>query len=316
MRSPIDERRRGNHRGLDEPSPAPQRVRRVLGKVLIDAFCPFGEPRCQPRGGPEGVARKHCALAESCAYGVLYAASETPRPPMALFTDGDAASLEVTLFGPAWRLYSWVIRALAETLRRGLGKERQQWSIRAIERVRPNRVAERLCGEDPTELSAQLAPDLLAPALEPFLVQQPVVVDLLSPTRLIDDGKLVRSSATVPFRVLIARILDRFRGLYGDQASEILRPEIRQAVEAEAARVPLLQNTSRWVEVDDYSARSRSELKLGGKIGRLVYGAEAARFFPLLRVGEVLQIGKNPTAGCGRIRVDLLAAEPESSESE
>ncbi len=59
------------------------------------------------------------------------------------------------------------------------------------------------------------------------------------------------------------------------------------------------------MEVAYYSARSDAELLFGGKIGRLVYGEEAARFLPLLRAGEIVHLGKNPTSGCGRMRVDL-----------
>lgn len=50
-------------------------VRRVLGKALIDAFCPFGEPRCQAKeaaGGtnePRLTPQDHCHLAELCPYG-------------------------------------------------------------------------------------------------------------------------------------------------------------------------------------------------------------------------------------------------------
>ncbi|MCP4006080.1 MAG: CRISPR system precrRNA processing endoribonuclease RAMP protein Cas6 [bacterium] len=67
---------------------------------------------------------------------------------------------------------------------------------------------------------------------------------------------------------------------------------------------PQLPGRTRWLEVKDYSARSRSELKLGGKVGQLIYGEEATRFFPILRAGEILHLGKNPASGCGRIRVD------------
>jgi hypothetical protein len=109
----------------------------------------------------------------------------------------------------------------------------------------------------------------------------------------------------VPFALLIARILDRFASLYGEAGSDVLRPEVRSVVEAEAARVPLLADETRWVEVHDFSARSRSEMLLGGKVGRLVYGGEAARFLPILHAGEVLHVGKNAAAGCGRIQIDL-----------
>lgn len=291
-------------------------VRRVLGKALIDAFCPFGEPRCQPAPGanPQNLGpRELCHLAECCPYGVLFAASRSPRPPFALYVPQDpsngAGTLEMTLFGPAWKLYPWFLSGLASAFRTGLGKERRPWSIDVVTRIGADRREDRLLGDgDLARLSPALEPDLLGLAFEPCLAAQPVQVSLLSPARFLRDGKLLPEREPVPFDVLVGRILDRFEGLYGPGSSEMLRPEVRGVLEQEAARVPLLADETRWIEVPDYSARSRSEMLFGGKVGRLVYGPAAARFLPMLRVGEILHVGKNPTTGCGRIEADVLPA--------
>jgi hypothetical protein len=220
-------------------------------------------------------------------------------------SDRGTARLEVTLFGPAWRLYPWVLAALAEALRRGIGKTRQVWVLREVYRIQRDGELERLAGGDLTALSATVRPDLLGLSIEPHLARQPVAIDLLSPARLLRDGRLLPGAEPVPLALVVARILDRFADLYGGEASEILRREIRAVVEAEAERVPVLVDGTRWVEVHDYSARGRSELLLGGKVGRVVYGGEAARFLPILRSGEILHVGKNAASGCGRIKVEL-----------
>jgi hypothetical protein len=288
-------------------------LRRVFGKALIDRFCPFGKPLCEER--PPGAARQLaprelCHLAETCPYGVLFAASRTARPPYALYVptagaDGSPARAEITLYGPAWRFYPWALATLEEALRHGLGKERRVWAIQEVRRVTADRGREPVAGPGLASLPSTLRPDLLGLRLEPHLGAQPVTVELLSPARLLRDGKLLPGAEPVPFEILIARILDRFASLYGEDGSDVLRPEIRSVVEAEAARVPLLADDTRWVEVHDFSARSRSEMLLGGKVGGLVYGGEAARFLPILWAGEILHLGKNAAAGCGRIQVDL-----------
>lgn len=190
-------------------------------------------------------------------------------------------------------------------MRRGLGKQRRPWAVREVRRVAPDRRTEPLPRAESAAVPPDLAPDLVGLGVEPFLGVQPVTVDLLSPARLLRDGRLLPGAEPVPFALLVARILDRFAGLYGDHGSEVLRPEIRSVLEAEAVRVPLPADQTRWIDVRDYSARSGSEMLLGGKVGRLVYGGEAARFLPILRAGEVLHLGKNTAAGCGRIQVDL-----------
>ena len=92
-------------------------LRGVLGKTLVDAFCPFGEPRCDQKGkgrGSPAPPSELCHLATACPYGVLFAASHSRgpgrRPPYALFVSDDA--LEITLFGPAWRQYAWIVAVL------------------------------------------------------------------------------------------------------------------------------------------------------------------------------------------------------------
>jgi hypothetical protein len=296
------------------PFPSPM-LRRVLGRALIDRFCPFGQPRCEDKPAPplrQPPPGELCRLAQECPYGVLFAASRTARPPYALYVppvvDDAPARIELTLYGAAWRLYPWALASLAQALRQGLGKARTRWAVEEVRRVRPDGQAERLAGRDLSSVASDLRPDLLGLALQPCLTHQPVAVELLSPARLLREGRLLPGREPVPFELLIARILDRFTALYGDAGSDILRPEIRAVVEAEAARVRLLTDQTRWIEVRDYSARSGSELLLGGKVGRLVYGGEASRFLPVLRAGEILHLGKNTASGCGRIQVGLPAA--------
>ncbi len=300
VRSVRDGNRRG---GLSAP-----RVRRCLGKALIDTLCPFGEPRCQPpprRGAPPPAPEAACDLARSCAYGVSFAGSWTRRPPFALYIpwSRDRHRIELTLYGPGCRFYPWLLQALKLALGRGLGKARVRWRIEQVRRLAGAGRGERLCGSDLVTMAPALAADTLRLAEGDYVAPRPIEVKLLSPTRLIRDGKLLRGRAPVPFEVLIARILDRFQGLYGDDASRVLEPEVRAALEAAAARVPMVVDETRWVEVHDFSARQRRELRFGGKVGRLIYGEGAARFMPILRAGEILHVGKNPTSGCGRIGV-------------
>jgi hypothetical protein len=297
----------GGEGGLSAPL-----LRRVLGLALIGRFCPFGEPLCQaaPPGGAARPPQELCHLAESCPYGVLFAASGTRRPPFALFvppphSKGEAEVFEVTLYGPACAQYAWALISFADALHRGLGKERRPWALREVSKLGPGGARERLCGPGLTELPAHLSPSSIELASPTYIAPAPVEVLLLSPSRFLRQGKLLKGREPVPFEVLITRILDRFQDLFGIAAGEVLDQRLRAQLEADAARVTILGDHTHWQEVKDYSARSGAEMLLGGKVGRLVYGPEAARFLPILRAGEILQVGKNATSGCGRIEVRL-----------
>jgi hypothetical protein len=283
-------------------------LRGLLGKVLVDAFCPFGEPLCDPKGkgrsGPLPDPNELCRLAAACPYGVLFAASLTRRPPYALYLcepeeRGADSTLEITLYGPAWRDYAWILAVLQGALEGAR-------PVTAVHRVRPDRSRDRLSAGLLTELPADLKPDLLTPAPEPFVAPKPVAVELLSPTKLLSQGKPIPRDEPVPFEVLIKSTLDRFAGLYGAGASEVLAKPIRSTLESEAARVPLLTDETTWQDASHPSRRSRHRLSLDGRIGRLVYGERASWFFHILRAAEILHLGKNPTFGSGRLRVDLV----------
>lgn len=301
--------------------PAPL-LRRVLGRALVDRFCPFGEPLCQARdrrGAPRAAPADLCALAGHCPYGVLFAASSSARPPYALFVPDRSSApaahrAEITLAGPAWRLYPWALLALRDALARGTGRDRRRWRLAGVLRVRPDRSRERLCGADLAGLPADLSPDALD--LRPQAGPPPPAVEVrfASPARLLLDGRLIGGRAPIPFQVLLARILDRLAGLYGPTLDALVPADARAALVERAASVPLLECVAPWVEVHDYSARSSSELLLGGKVGRAVYGAGAGALLPLLRAGEAVGVGKNTASGNGRIEVDGLEAVPAGEE--
>lgn len=293
----------GRHRGerIDRRAMIPSRLRRALGKALVDLHCPHGTPKCQVSGGPRREPADFCPLAASCPYGVLYAGSRSRRPPFALHLEpgrpGEAEALELTLYGSAWRLHPWLLGGLARALAAGIGRHRTRWVITRVERLGPTgrQILQGPANGGPPSVPG---PDVL-PWSPPSQASEPVAVELVSPCRFLQEGRLLFGDQPVAFGVLLGRILDRLEGLY----EEILPQGQRSALEQAATNVPILSDQTTWREVHDYSARSRNLLKMGGKVGTLVYGPEAAPFLPWLALGEILHVGKNPTAGCGRIRV-------------
>ena len=302
-------------------------VRRALGNTLVKRFCPHGDPQCQPKGGTRGLpVTELCQLAAHCPYGVLYARSLNPRPPLALHVpqwfhrDGKGTwasgepGVELTFFGAACGLYAWTLQALEHTLHQGLGKARSRWEIAEVVRRHSGHPPERLCGSDLRDLPPVLAPRQLglATALDSSAETVPgqaggrVEVRFESPTRLTRAGRLLKGSEPVPLDLLVARILERFAALYGDNADPWLAPEVRRQLEEGARGAALLEDSTRWLEVTDYSARTRKEMLMGGKVGRLVYDGMALPFLPVLRAGEVLHVGKNPAFGCGRLGVSVV----------
>ena len=291
-------------------------LRRVLGKELIEGHCPVGRPLCEGLApgnpGPPVPPIELCRLAEKCPYGVLFAGSLSRRPPFALHVPPGKRGLpfdrvEVTLLGPGTNVAPQTVLALGRALRRGVGRRRLPFDVLGADQVHWQGGRKGICGPFLEDLPDRFEPDSFdASGSRDDKELVPVEVEFRSPTRIKHRGRLLKDGSPVQFDLLLGRILDRCVGIYGD---EMLRTFDADRAKSIAATVPLVDHDVEWVEVEDWSARKRSQLLLGGKLGRMVYGGGVAETLPILRLGEILQIGKNPTSGCGRISVSL-AREP------
>ena len=54
-----------------------------------------------------------------------------------------------------------------------------------------------------------------------------------------------------------------------------------------------------------YLARQDTRMKMGGFVGRVEYQGNLREFFPLLKLGEVVHVGKGTGFGLGRYKVSL-----------
>lgn len=54
------------------------------------------------------------------------------------------------------------------------------------------------------------------------------------------------------------------------------------------------------------STRTGQRHPLEGLVGEAVFEGELGRFMPMLRLGELLQVGKHATFGLGRVEVEVL----------
>lgn len=72
-----------------------------------------------------------------------------------------------------------------------------------------------------------------------------------------------------------------------------------------AANVETRRSDLRWWDLARYSNRQRTTMKMGGFVGRVVYGGEGlGEFLPLIAAGEILRIGSGTSLGLGKYRVE------------
>lgn len=241
------------------------------------------------------------------------------------YAPGERFTFGITLFGHAINLLPYLILAVPEMGRIGVGRRleenkgrRGRFTLHKVEAHHP------FTDERQTVLAAGSmtvhTPTLAvneedicrraAALLENTGPNGRLRVTFLTPTRLIHHGRLVK----VPhFRPLFGRSLDRIEALatlYGEATSRVpgmdpvddVRGWLRMAED-----VRLVDYQVQWVDIKSGSRRTGRVTPVGGFVGWAEYeAADWTPFLPVLLWAQVVHVGKDVVKGNGEIVVDSL----------
>ena len=125
-----------------------------------------------------------------------------------------------------------------------------------------------------------------------------VTLRLETPLWLKVDGKPLRTAP--PFSMVIRNLAGRAMRLNqfcGGSHTE----EYHQLADL-ADEIRLVDSSLTWEEIPRNSRRS-GRVNLVGAVGTLTYEGDLAPYWPLLRLGEYINLGKETVFGCGRYRL-------------
>ncbi len=232
------------------------------------------------------------------------------RRPLA-FEPGEPVRFELILVGQGIAYLPHFILAVEQLGRLGLGRARTRCRLIAVDALRASSLdqggdghatapaafrifdgATRTIRPVPAECVAAGVPGL------PDAADAPLRVEYLSMTRLKFGGSYW---TTPPFHVLFRAALRRLSSLSYFHHSAPLQLRFRELIE-EAARVKLLEHSTRWVSWCRWSSRQRAKMGLDGTVGWALYGAPSRAARMVLALAERVHVGKNVTFGLGQIR--------------
>jgi hypothetical protein len=228
---------------------------------------------------------------------------------------GETLAFGLTLFSRALQLFPYVLLALRRLEETGLGRRiLAAGGQRGRMRLRQAAATNPLTGARQAVLNAgeQMVqvPDV------PITHQQvlaaasrwpggQLALDFLTPTRLVDQGRLVKTPEFGPlFHRLCQRLADLEREFATEEGTDASnsgmppREELYRLVGL-ARQVRLVQDETEWIELQSYSARQRRPTPISGFAGRAVYEGELAPFLPWLIWGQVAHVGKDAVKGNG-----------------
>jgi hypothetical protein len=136
------------------------------------------------------------------------------------------------------------------------------------------------------------------------LPRDAIALELLTPLRLVSDGKLVHA---LTFDVLMRRLLRRLDQLALATTGRGLDLPFAQLVEA-AGAVRVASDKTRWLDANSHSSRTGRSTPIGGLVGQIVFVGDLSPFLLWLVWGEIAHVGKDATKGNGWYRLTRVSA--------
>lgn len=238
------------------------------------------------------------------------------------FDPGERFQFGLTLFGRAVNLFPYLVLAIPQMGRTGMGHKlddgrgrgrRGQFVLRQIEEVNPiTQTHSTLMGESqqmvqtPSSLVTETQVGELSSQLAQRLAMQEgrLGIYFLTPTRIIYDKQLVHRPH---FRPLLQRLVERVYELQRTFGNDKGEPPAWNDLLALADQVDLIEDATYWWDLRGHSSRLGRAQEIGGYIGEAWYQAEAAIWDPLLPWlvwGMSTHVGKNAVKGSGWYTVD------------
>ena len=282
----------------------------ILG-TLRGLFCPErGRADCAPCPftGVCPISRLIATVDETASRG-----EEAPRPyvlrPVVaaarMLDSGDPFSFGLTLIGSAEMAFPYLLQGLQAMGEAGFGLRQRAAGTFEVERVlaqNPFIAAEQTVYE--RGRATVYAPGLPVSqaqisAYASLLSASSLRVELRSPLRLVVNGSLARR---LTMAVLTRRLLRRLTDLCRHFGGGPLEANFESLL-AIAERVEVVEDDTKWLDLESFSGRSKRRTPIGGLVGGVNFSGELAPLLPYLAWLPVIGLGKDVTKGNGWIEL-------------
>lgn len=264
---------------------------------------------------------RRCALRPTCPYPEVFEPgppaggerlrnfTDLPRPfvfdePLdarTTFTPGDKLEFGLSVVGVIARHAPYFVTAFQSLAETGLGPRRAPFSLESVVAIagagREHELYRRGSARVLPVAPQVTAADLMQPG---DASRESLHLRFLTPVDLRDAGRSVRAPHFGP---LLRRLRDRLSALAAFFGGGPLMLDFKGLGHL-ADEVRLVQARTRDVSVRRTSARTQQTHDVGGFLGEARYeGPALGVLMPLVRVGEVLHVGRHAAFGNGRMQV-------------
>jgi CRISPR-associated endoribonuclease Cas6 len=284
-------------------------IRGGLGHSLRSVAC-FGDSQdCAP-----------CQHKDSCHYHQIFEPSppanadhltnlaSIPRPfIVAPLTRGDTRkprdpiAFHLTLIGTVTSFLPYFILAFEELGKMGLGRDKTPFIVENVKFLPIEGSPQQIYSHNEHILHDSWKPYSIQDILERFgdNPAEHLTLRFITPTRIEHKGIY---EIAPQFEDLLRALLRRISALAYFYCHLELDLDYKGLI-AWAEQVGIAQDNLRWEKLVRRSSRQGRKIDISGFIGEIEYAGELAEFMPVIRLGEIIGVGKGAAFGLGRYEV-------------
>jgi hypothetical protein len=225
-------------------------------------------------------------------------------------SQGDELVFDLLLVGRAVEYMPYVVYAVSEMAKRGLGANRVPFDLSQVAVVDKDGFVESIYSGGSQRITV---PSQAIKGLSEFIQSRldqlrandilcldEVRLNFRTPARVRVNGDLQQA---LTFELLIRNLLRRISLLAAVHGHRRLDVNYRALIER-ASSVKTRTSGLCWRDWERYSNRQKMKMSMGGFIGGIEYVGEAIQeFIPLIIAGEILHVGSGTSFGLGRYQL-------------
>jgi hypothetical protein len=223
---------------------------------------------------------------------------EPPERNTSTITKGEELAFRLILVGRARDYLPYFVCAFQEIGAQGLGAGRIKFDLLGITAVGPGHskpVYEAKTQDLAGEYPVFRASDIAGAAKKRGAVK----IRFITPA-LIKVGE--QFSRRPAFKVLVRNLLRRLSALEKFHCG--MEPKWDYAGLLKGAEaISIAESNLRWQEWQRYSNRQKQAVDMSGIVGEIIYQGDFNRFWELLKLGEMLHVGKGAVFGLGKYKI-------------
>lgn len=212
----------------------------------------------------------------------------------------------LTLIGQAIDYLPYMIYAIGEMARNGLGYQRNPFELKEAYAICEKGSKTRIYSGETQQivtpvLVARSLSELVKTRLEQLKNEAveggSLKIRFVTPTRIRVAGNVLTE---ISFQLLVKNMLRRVSMLMEIYGGKKLDWDYRGLIDS-AAEVKTVSSKLEWNDWERYSSRQNAKINLGGFIGEVEYQGKAlTKFLPLILAGELLHVGSGTSFGLGK----------------